>query len=132
MVDMLGAGAGAESYRVIVGGGGTIAPHEIGCTPTAWSASIRPRGTDGRSASTDDGRRVAARSRRDPRTAAAFGPMGPRDHLPNHARCDLLALGGDALKRPVCATPRARPWGVWRDRRPSSASPGPAALAGRA
>ena len=80
MVDML-AQAGAGHIRVIVGGGGTIAPHEID--------ELHAYGVE-RIYSPEDGRRlgldgmmddVLQRVRGVPRTPYAFGPMGPRDHL---------------------------------------------------
>jgi len=78
MVDML-AQAGAGHIRVIVGGGGTIAPHEID--------ELHAYGVE-RIYSPEDGRRlgldgmmddVLQRVRGVPRTPYAFGPMGPRD-----------------------------------------------------
>src|SRR5678815_3347531 len=80
MVDML-AQAGAGHIRVIVGGGGTIAPHEIdelhayGVERIYSPEDGRTLGLDGMM---DD---VLQRVRRVTRTPYAFGPMGPRDHL---------------------------------------------------
>ena len=80
MVDML-AQAGAGHIRVIVGGGGTIAPHEIdelhayGVERIYSPEDGRTLGLDGMM---DD---VLRRVRGVPRTPYAFGPMGPRDHL---------------------------------------------------
>jgi len=80
MIDML-AQAGAGHIRVIVGGGGTIAPHEIdelhayGVERIYSPEDGRTLGLDGMM---DD---VFQRVRGAPRTPYAFGPMGPRDHL---------------------------------------------------
>ncbi|MFO1406968.1 MAG: methylmalonyl-CoA mutase family protein [Steroidobacteraceae bacterium] len=81
MVDMLRE-HGAEHIRVVVGGGGTIAPHEI--------EELEAYGIE-RIYSPEDGRRmgldgmiedVIARVRAWPRPAFSFGPVGPRDHQP--------------------------------------------------
>src|SRR5262245_60157959 len=79
MVDML-AQAGASHIRVVVGGGGTIAPHEIeelhayGVERIYSPEDGRMLGLDGMM--DDVFRRV--RSARPP--PFSFGPMGPRDH----------------------------------------------------
>ncbi len=79
MVDMLRE-AGAGHIRVIVGGGGTIAPQEI--------EDLQAYGVE-RIYTPEDGRRfglegmiadVIDRVRRQPRPDFDFRPMGPRDH----------------------------------------------------
>jgi len=79
MVDMLRE-RGAEHIRVVVGGGGTIAPHEI--------EELQAYGVE-RIYSAEDGRRlgldgmiedVLTRVRAWSRPAYEFGPVGPRDH----------------------------------------------------
>src|SRR5580698_5159367 len=79
MVDMLRE-RGYEHVRVIVGGGGTIAPHEIEALERYGVEKIY---------TPEDGRRlglngmiedVFARVRRAQRPAYEFGPLNPRDH----------------------------------------------------
>jgi methylmalonyl-CoA mutase len=79
MVDMLRE-LGAPHIRVIVGGGGTIAPHEI--------EELEAYGVE-RIYSPEDGRKlgldgmiadVIERVRRHVRPPFEFGPLGPRDH----------------------------------------------------
>ncbi|HEX9773217.1 MAG TPA: methylmalonyl-CoA mutase family protein [Steroidobacteraceae bacterium] len=79
MVDMLGQ-AGAGHIRVVVGGGGTIAPHEI--------EELHAYGVE-RIYSPEDGRKlgldgmmddVFRRVRAAERPQFSFGPVGPRDH----------------------------------------------------
>ncbi len=101
MVDML-RDLGAGHIRVIVGGGGTIAPQEI--------AELHEYGIE-RIYSPEDGRKLGLDGMIDDvmqRVAAAqraryeFGPVGPRDHQ-QIARDDLGARA------------RRRPRGVERD-----------------
>ena len=79
MVDMLRE-QGAEHIRVVVGGGGTIAPHEIeelqayGVERIYSPEDGRTLGLDGM---IDD---VLERVRAWARPAFRFGPVGPRDH----------------------------------------------------
>ena len=79
MVDMLRE-RGAGHIRVVVGGGGTIAPHEI--------EELEAYGVE-RIYTPEDGRRlglegmiadVIERTRASRRPPFEFGPMGPRDH----------------------------------------------------
>ncbi len=79
MVDMLRE-EGAGHVRIVVGGGGTIAPHEI--------EELEAYGVE-RIYSPEDGRKlgldgmiedVIERVRRWQRPAYEFGPLGPRDH----------------------------------------------------
>ena len=79
MVDMLRE-QGAGHVRIVVGGGGTIAPHEI--------EELEAYGVE-RIYSPEDGRRlgldgmiedVIRRVRGAPRPPFEFGPMGPREH----------------------------------------------------
>src|SRR5512138_1685047 len=78
MIDML-ASLDASHIRVVVGGGGTIAPHEI--------EELEAYGVE-RIYTPEDGRRlgldgmiadVIERVRRAQRPAFEFGPVGPRD-----------------------------------------------------
>jgi methylmalonyl-CoA mutase len=79
MVDMLRE-HGAEHIRIVVGGGGTIAPHEVeeleayGVERIYSAEDGRKLGLEGMIE--DVIRRVAGR----PRPAFRFGPVGPRDH----------------------------------------------------
>jgi methylmalonyl-CoA mutase len=116
MVDMLRE-RGAAHVRVVVGGGGTIAPHEI--------EELEAYGVE-RIYSPEDGRRlgldgmiedVIARTRAAAghRAAAEFGPMGPRDH-PQVARAiSALELGAapvalrEALRRSAARGGRRAP-----------------------
>ncbi|MCJ7452352.1 MAG: methylmalonyl-CoA mutase family protein [Steroidobacteraceae bacterium] len=79
MVDMLRE-QDAGHIRVIVGGGGTIAPHEV--------EELQQYGVE-RIYSAEDGRKlglegmiddVIGRVRHQPRQPFRFGPLGPRDH----------------------------------------------------
>jgi isobutyryl-CoA mutase len=79
MVDMLRE-QGADHIRVVVGGGGTIAPHEV--------EELEAYGVE-RIYSAEDGRRlgldgmiedVVRRVKDQQRSAFRFGPVGPRDH----------------------------------------------------
>jgi len=79
MVDMLRE-RGANHIRIVVGGGGTIAPHEI--------ADLEAYGVE-RIYTPEDGRKlgldgmiedVIRRVRLSTRPVFEFGPMGPRDH----------------------------------------------------
>jgi isobutyryl-CoA mutase len=79
MVDML-RDCGASHIRIIVGGGGTIAPHEI--------EELEAYGVE-RIYTPEDGRKlglngmiddVFARVRKATRPGFEFGPVGPRDH----------------------------------------------------
>ncbi len=79
MVDMLRE-HDAGHIRVIVGGGGTIAPHEV--------EELQQYGVE-RIYSAEDGRKlglkgmiddVIGRVRHQPRQSFQFGPLGPRDH----------------------------------------------------
>jgi methylmalonyl-CoA mutase len=81
MVDMLRE-KGAGHIRIVVGGGGTIAPHEIEALEAYGVERIytpedgRKLGLDGMILDVIDRTRVAAAAR----PAFQFGPMGPRDH----------------------------------------------------
>jgi methylmalonyl-CoA mutase len=81
MVDMLRQ-QGADHIGVVVGGGGTIAPHEIeeleayGVERIYTPEDGRKLGLDGMIA--DVVSRIRARANRRP--SFQFGPMGPRDH----------------------------------------------------
>ena len=79
MVDMLRE-QGADHIRIVVGGGGTIAPHEV--------AELEAYGVE-RIYTPEDGRKfgldgmindVFARVRKARKPAFEFGPVGPRDH----------------------------------------------------
>jgi len=92
MVDMLRE-RGAGHVRIVVGGGGTIAPHEI--------EALEGYGVE-RIYSPEDGRRlgldgmiedVIRRVRASPRAPFEFGPMGPRDHQPVARAISALELG---------------------------------------
>src|SRR4029453_4651795 len=114
MVDML-AQAGASHIRVIVGGGGTIAPHEIeelhayGVERIYSPEDGRTLGLDGMM---DD---VLQRVRGVTRAPYAFGPMGPRDHLQiaraiSSLERDAEAAGlRDTLRKAVGRVARAAP-----------------------
>jgi methylmalonyl-CoA mutase len=95
MVDMLRE-AGADHIRVIVGGGGTIAPQEI--------AGLQEYGVE-RIYTPEDGRRfglegmikdVIQRVRDRRRPAFDFCPLGPRDHAQIARTITQIELGEDA------------------------------------
>ena len=92
MVDMLRE-RGAGHIRVIVGGGGTIAPHEIeelesyGVERIYTPEDGRKLGLDGMIAD------VISRTRVAQRAAFEFGPMGPRDHQQVARAISALELG---------------------------------------
>jgi methylmalonyl-CoA mutase len=92
MLDMLRE-RGAGHIRVVVGGGGTIAPHEI--------EELEAYGIE-RIYSPEDGRRlgldgmiedVIRRVRAVQRPSFEFGPMGPRDHQKVASAISLLEAG---------------------------------------
>ena len=94
MVDML-RDLGAAHIRVVVGGGGTIAPHEI--------EALHAYGIE-RIYSPEDGRRlgldgmiddVFQRVRAARRERFEFGPLGPRDHLQIARTISALEHGDD-------------------------------------
>jgi methylmalonyl-CoA mutase len=99
MVDMLRE-LGAPHVRVVVGGGGTIAPHEI--------AALEAHGVE-KIYTPEDGRRlglngmiddVFRRVRTSRKPAYEFGPLNPRDpqHLARTISCLEGALGSDAIR----------------------------------
>jgi isobutyryl-CoA mutase len=94
MVDMLRE-QGAEHIRVVVGGGGTIAPHEIEALEAYGVERIytpedgRQLGLDGMIA--DVVRRTREAAARRP--AFAFGPLGARDHQHVARAISALELG---------------------------------------
>jgi isobutyryl-CoA mutase len=111
MVDMLRE-QGAGHIRVVVGGGGTIAPHEV--------EELEAYGVE-RIYTPEDGRRlgldgmiddVFARVRKSQRAAFAFGPVGPRDHqqiartISSLERADDTAGIGETLRRAVARATR--------------------------
>jgi methylmalonyl-CoA mutase len=94
MVDML-RDLGAEHIRVIVGGGGTIAPHEI--------EELQAYGVE-RIYSPEDGRKlgldgmiddVFQRVRASRRKGFEFGPVGPKDHQQIARTISALEHGED-------------------------------------
>ena len=94
MVDMLRE-KGASHIRVVVGGGGTIAPHEIEALEAYGVERIytpedgRKLGLDGMIADVVRRTRVAA----DGRPAFEFGPLGARDHQQVARAISALELG---------------------------------------
>jgi methylmalonyl-CoA mutase len=93
MVDMLRE-HGADHIRVVVGGGGTIAPHEI--------AALEAHGVE-KIYTPEDGRRmglvgmiqdVIQRVRRVPRPAYEFRPLNAKDH--GHLARTISVLEGEA------------------------------------
>jgi methylmalonyl-CoA mutase len=106
MVDMLKS-LDAAHIRIVVGGGGTIAPHEVeeleayGVERIYTPEDGRKLGLDGM---IDD---VFARVRRARRPAFEFGPVGPRDHQQIARTISLLEHGeagsslGETLRRAV-------------------------------
>ena len=132
MVDMLRE-QGAQHIRVVVGGGGTIAPHEIEALE-AYGVEKIYTPEDGRRLGSrrHDRRRVRAR-RRPARPASGTPSCMPasRDHRRDRARDHAArrwrhADGAEAddLRRALSAGRGRR-----RAARPSSASPAPAAPA---
>jgi methylmalonyl-CoA mutase len=114
MVDMLGS-LGAGHIRVVVGGGGTIAPHEV--------EELQAYGIE-RIYTPEDGRRlgldgmiadVMERVGRTERPAFQFGPVGPRDHQQIARTISTLEHGdpasglGDTLRRAVARSTRRPP-----------------------
>ena len=116
MVDML-AERGAGHIRVVVGGGGTIAPHEIeqleayGVERIYTPEDGRTMGLDGMIA--DVIRRTHASAGQRP--GFEFGPMGPRDHQQVARAISALELGEvpaamrDTLRRSGSRTQRRTP-----------------------
>jgi methylmalonyl-CoA mutase len=106
MVDMLKS-LDAEHIRIVVGGGGTIAPQEVeeleayGVERIYTPEDGRKLGLDGM---IDD---VFARVRRARKPAFEFGPVGPRDHQQIARTISRLELGeadsslGETLRRAV-------------------------------
>jgi methylmalonyl-CoA mutase len=114
MVDMLRE-RGAGNVRVVVGGGGTIAPHEI--------EELESYGVE-RIYTPEDGRRlgldgmigdVMRRTRASRRPPYEFGPLGPRDQRQVARAISALELGEapaalrDALRRSGARTQRRVP-----------------------
>ena len=114
MVEMLKS-LDAAHVRVIVGGGGTIAPHE--------AQELEACGVE-RIYTPEDGRRfgldgmiedVFARVRRARRSAFEFGPLGPRDHRQIGRAISALERGdgdaalGETLRRAVARGARKAP-----------------------
>ena len=114
MVDMLRE-LDASHIRVVVGGGGTIAPHEI--------EELEAYGVE-RIYSPEDGRRlgldgmigdVVERVRAASRPSFRFGPMGPRDHRQIAQTISLLEAGddgaglGETLRKAVARAERRAP-----------------------
>ncbi|MCX7054733.1 MAG: methylmalonyl-CoA mutase family protein [Proteobacteria bacterium] len=103
MVDML-QDLGAPHIRIIVGGGGTIAPHEIeeleayGVERIYTPEDGRKLGLDGM---IDD---VFTRVRKATRPGFEFGPVGPRDH--QQIARTISALERGAADAPVSETLR--------------------------
>ena len=95
MVDMLRE-LGAEHIRIVVGGGGTIAPHEIeelhayGVERIYSPEDGRKLGLDGMIRDVIE--RVSAWSR----PAFKFGPVGPRDHQQIARTISALEIEDDA------------------------------------
>jgi methylmalonyl-CoA mutase len=116
MVDMLRE-RGAGHIRVVVGGGGTIAPHEIeeleayGVERIYTPEDGRKLGLDGMIA--DVMRRTHASVGRRP--AFEFGPMGPRDQQQVARAISALELGNvpaalrETLRKSGARTPRRAP-----------------------
>ncbi len=114
MVDMLKS-LDAAHIRIVVGGGGTIAPHEV--------EELEAYGVE-RIYTPEDGRRlgldgmiddVFERVRRARRPAFAFGPLGPRDHqliartISALERGDADGSHGETLRRAVARGARRVP-----------------------
>ncbi|MBV6418655.1 MAG: Fused isobutyryl-CoA mutase [Steroidobacteraceae bacterium] len=102
MVDMLRE-LGASHIRVIVGGGGTIAPQEI--------AALEAHGVE-KIYTPEDGRRlglagmiddVFARVRRARKPPYEFGPLNPKDprHIARTISCLEGALGGEGARAQI-------------------------------
>jgi methylmalonyl-CoA mutase len=114
MVDMLRS-LDASHIRIVVGGGGTIAPHEI--------EELEAYGVE-RIYSPEDGRRlgldgmigdVVERVRAASRPAFRFGPVGPRDHRQIAQTISLLEAEDDGaglsetLRKAVARAERRAP-----------------------
>jgi isobutyryl-CoA mutase len=114
MVDMLRE-QGAEHIRIVVGGGGTIAPHEV--------TELEAYGVE-RIYTPEDGRRlglegmindVFTRVRKGRKPAFEFGPVGPRDHKQIARTISVLeqdeadAALGETLRRAVARSTRKPP-----------------------
>ncbi len=105
----------AEHIRIVVGGGGTIAPHEVeeleayGVERIYTAEDGRRLGLDGM---IDD---VFTRVRKARRTAFEFGPVGPRDHQQIARTISALEQGeagtplSDTLRRAVARSTRKPP-----------------------
>ncbi|MGI9245490.1 MAG: cobalamin-dependent protein, partial [Steroidobacteraceae bacterium] len=114
MVDMLKS-LDASHIRIVVGGGGTIAPHEVeeleayGVERIYTPEDGRKLGLDGM---IDD---VFTRVRRARRSAFAFGPVGPRDQqqiartISALERGDTDATVGETLRRAVTRSTKRPP-----------------------
>ena len=114
MVDMLRE-LDASHIRIVVGGGGTIAPHEV--------EELEAYGVE-RIYSPEDGRRlgldgmiddVVERVRASSRPAFRFGPVGPRDHRQIAQTISLLEAEddgtglGETLRKAVARAERRAP-----------------------
>jgi methylmalonyl-CoA mutase len=114
MVDQLAA-LDAAHIRIIVGGGGTIAPHEV--------EELEAYGVE-RIYTPEDGRKlglggmiedVFSRVRRARKPAFEFGPVGPRDHQQIARTISALEHGeaesvlGETLRRAVSRSARKPP-----------------------
>ncbi|MCE3284231.1 MAG: methylmalonyl-CoA mutase [Steroidobacteraceae bacterium] len=114
MVDMLRS-LQASHIRIVVGGGGTIAPHEVeeleayGVERIYTPEDGRKLGLDGM---IDD---VFTRVRRARRLEFEFGPIGPRDHQQIARTISALEHGegdaalGETLRRAVARSTRTAP-----------------------
>jgi methylmalonyl-CoA mutase len=114
MVDMLRS-LDAGHIRIVVGGGGTIAPHEV--------QELEAYGVE-RIYTPEDGRKlgldgmiedVFARIRRSAKPAFEFGPVGPRDHQQIGRTISMLEHGeaesalSETLRRAVSRSSRKPP-----------------------
>jgi methylmalonyl-CoA mutase len=114
MVDMLKE-KGVEHIRVVVGGGGTIAPHEIEALERYGVEKIytpedgRRNGLDGM---IDD---VFQRTRSAQRKPFAFGPLNPKDHAQLARAISALeetqgqASGSDPIRRAIAKAKHRAP-----------------------